>query len=103
MVGGSGVRPIGESSMLAGSGCARDDRVGEIEECLDDGRAPLVAAGESVEGVPPCMGAFDVPALTGLDGRLLAFVRDAAVQAAFVSSRRLRIVVAEQVVPAIAS
>lgn len=43
-----------------------------------------VAAGEPVEGVLPGVGTFHVPTLTGLDGRLLAFVRDAAVQAAFV-------------------
>lgn len=44
----------------------------------------LVAAGEAVEGVLPGVGALHVPPLTGLDRRLLAFVCDPAVQAAFV-------------------
>ena len=60
-----------------------DDGVGEVEECVDDGGAPFVAAGEPVEGVLPGVGAFDVRTPAGLDGRLLAFMRDAAAQAAF--------------------
>jgi hypothetical protein len=44
----------------------------------------LVTAGEPVEGVLPGMGAFNVPTPTGLDRCFLTFVRDAAVQAAFV-------------------
>jgi hypothetical protein len=40
-----------------------DDRVGEVEKGVDDGGAPLVAVGESVEGVLPGVGEFDVPTL----------------------------------------
>jgi hypothetical protein len=69
-----------------------DDRVGEIEEGVDDGGPALVAAGEAVEGVLPGVGALHVPPLARLNRRLFAFIRDPAVQAAF----------AEQVVSAIA-
>jgi len=60
---------------------------------------PLVAAGEPIEGVLPGVGAFDMPTLTGLDGRLLPLVRDAPVQATFAEQRAglVRVVAAVQV------
>jgi hypothetical protein len=61
-----------------------DDRVGEVEEGIDDGGAAFVAAGEAVEGVLPGVCAFDVPAPAGLDRCFLALARDAAVEASLV-------------------
>ena len=61
-----------------------DDGVGEVEEGVDGGGPALVALGEAVEDVLPGVGALHVPPLAGLDRRLLAFVRDPAVQASFV-------------------
>ena len=49
-----------------------DDRIGEVEEGVDDGRAAFVAAGEAVEGVLPGVCALDMPPLTGLDRRKTA-------------------------------
>lgn len=45
-----------------------DDCVGEVEEGIDDGDATLVASDETVKGVLPGVGAFDVPTPTGLKG-----------------------------------
>ena len=33
-----------------------DDRVGEVEECVDDDRVAFVAAGQAGEGVLPSVG-----------------------------------------------
>ena len=76
-----------------------DDRVGEIEEGVDDGGSPLVAAGEPVEGVLPGVGAFHVPTPTGLDWCVLTSVRDAAVEAALFeqSAGLVRVVTSVQV------
>ncbi len=59
-----------------------DDRVGEVEERIDHDLASLVAALEPVEAVVPGVRPLDVPALSGLNRRLLALARDLAVQAA---------------------
>lgn len=82
MAGVGGIPPSGGWSRLGGSDCAGDDGVGEVEEGIDDGGPAFVAAGEAVEGVLPGVGPFDLPPLACLDGRLLALVRDAAVQVA---------------------
>ncbi len=58
-----------------------DDGVGEVEEGINDGGSAFVAASDAVKAVLPGVGPFDVPPLACLDGRLLALVRDAAVQA----------------------
>lgn len=60
-----------------------DDGVGEIEEGVDDGDVTLVAAGETVKGVLPGVGAFDVPTPTSLKGRLRPLVRNVSMEAAF--------------------
>jgi hypothetical protein len=75
------------------------DRVGEVEEGVDDGGTPLVAAGEPVEGVLPGVGALHGSTPTGLDRCLLTFVRDAGVEAAFVeqSAGLVRVVAGIQV------
>ena len=59
-----------------------DDRIGEVEVGVDHAFAAFVAALEPVEAVVPGVGALDVPPPAGLDRRLLALVRDLAVQAA---------------------
>lgn len=61
-----------------------DDRVGEVEEGIDDVDLALVAPGNAVKGVLPGVGAFDIPTLARLDRCLLAPVCDAAVQATLV-------------------
>jgi hypothetical protein len=53
-------------------------RSGRVDTSCGNGRA-----GEPVEGVLPGVGALHVPPLARLDRRLLALVRDPAVQAAF--------------------
>lgn len=84
------MRGVGAFLPAVGGPCLPDqatdgeDRVGEAEDCVDDSGAPLVAAGEPAESVLPGVSAFDMPTLTGLDGRLLPLVRNASVQAAFV-------------------
>lgn len=79
----TGVPTVGRPC-LADQATYGDDGVGEVEEGVDDGGPALVAAGEAVEGVLRGTGALHVPPPTFLDRRLLAFVRDAAVQAAFI-------------------
>lgn len=59
------------------------DGVGEIEEGVDDGDVTLVTAGETVKGVLPGVGAFDVPTPTSPKGRLRPLVRNVSTQAAF--------------------
>ncbi|GHH63198.1 hypothetical protein GCM10018775_80550 [Streptomyces umbrinus] len=55
----------------------------------DDGSAAFVAAGEALEGVPPGVGSFDVPASARLDRRLLTLVGDPAVQTALAEQGRV--------------
>src|SRR6266571_8318930 len=59
-----------------------DDRVGEVEERVDDQLATFVAALQPVERVFPGVCAFDVPPLTGLNRGLITFVCDLAGHAA---------------------
>ena len=65
---------------LADQATHGDDRVGEVEERVDDCLAALVAALEPVERVVPGICPLDMPALAGLDGCLLTLVRDLARQ-----------------------
>jgi hypothetical protein len=64
-----------------------DDRVGEVEEGIDDDLAAFVAAGEPTEGVVLGVGSFDVPAAGGLDRCFLAFMGDLAGQLAVCEQR----------------
>src|SRR5205085_12672598 len=78
---GSGV-PAVEGPGFADQATYGDDRVGKVEECVDDEFAAFVAALQAVEGVVPGVGALDMPALAGLDGRFLALAGDLSVHAA---------------------
>lgn len=60
-----------------------DDRVGEVEEGFNDAASSFVAACQSVEGVLPGVGAFDMPSPGGLDRCPGPLVRDLAVQSPF--------------------
>ena len=78
---GPGV-PSVEGPCLADQAADGDDRVGEVEERVDDLLAALVAALQPVEGVVPGVGPLDVPALPGLDRGLVALMGDVAGHAA---------------------
>src|SRR3954454_7010536 len=67
---------------LADKATDSDDRVGEVEERVDDDFPPLVTALESVEGVVPGVRPLDVPALARLDRGLISLMRDLAAQVA---------------------
>src|SRR5262249_61449058 len=67
---------------LADQATHRDDGVREVEEGVDHLLAPLVAALQPGEGIVPGVGAFDGPALPGLDRCLLALTGDLPCHAA---------------------
>lgn len=71
----------------AADGDDGDDGVGEVEGGVDHQGAAFVAAGQAVEGVPPGMGALDVPASACLDRCLLVLVGDPSVQSSPVQFR----------------
>jgi hypothetical protein len=75
---------VGGGPWAADQATDGDDRVGEVEESVDDALAPFGAAGESAEGLVPGVGPLDVPAPGGLDRCLLASVCDFAGQLALV-------------------
>src|SRR2546430_1295578 len=76
MVAWPGGRPPVGDPCLPDEATDGDDGVGEVEERVDDFLAPLVAALEAVEGVMPGVRPLDVPALSRLDGGLVAFTGD---------------------------
>src|ERR1700756_5595956 len=72
---GTGVPPVGDPC-LPDQATDGDDRVGEVEERVDDLLAALITALQPVEGVVPGIGPLHVPALPGLDGGLVALMGD---------------------------
>src|SRR5277367_1995343 len=72
---GSAVPSVGDPC-LPDQATDGDDRVGEVEERVDDVLVSLVAALQSVEAVVPGVGPFDVPSLPGLDRGFVAFAGD---------------------------
>src|SRR5437764_14634701 len=73
---GRAVVPPVEGPCLADEPADCDDRVGEVEERVDDVFVTFVAALQPVEGVVPGVGPLDVPALPGLDRGLVALMGD---------------------------
>ena len=61
----AGYPPVG-GPCLADQAADCNDRVGQVEECVDDILAAFVAALQPVEGVSGVR-PFDMPALPGLD------------------------------------
>ena len=88
VVGRAGVPPV-EDPCLTDEPAECDDRVGEVEEGVDDVLVAFVAALQPVEGVVPGVGPLDVPPLAGLDRGLVALVGDLAGQPRAVSSSRV--------------
>src|SRR5215475_1602028 len=80
-MGGSGVPPVG-NPCLPDKATDGDDRVGKVEERVDDLFAPLVAALQPAEAVVPGVCPLDVPPLPGLDRGLAALTGDLAGHAA---------------------
>lgn len=80
MVAWWGARPSGGGPGAANEATDGDDRVGQVEERLDDACTPFVAARQPGEGVVPGVGPLDVSALRRLHGGFDALASDLAGQ-----------------------